>query len=138
VNLVSRARTLLVLVAVSCGLAVVAVDSAPSRGVRDARVEVEARRVVTELFRTLNERLYERTCSLLADGYFDGSPLGRSQCALGLRIGFMWSNEFRVSLDGVRVDGDRAVVKAVVNGAPGRILVVRGDGRYRILRIDGH
>jgi hypothetical protein len=138
VSLVSRARTLLVLVALCCGLAVVAVDSAPSRGVRDARVEVEVRRVVTELFRTLNERRYERTCSLLADGYFDGSPLGRRQCALGLRIGFMWSNEFRVSLAGVRVEGDRAVVRAVVNGAPGRIQIVREDGRYRILRIDEH
>jgi hypothetical protein len=138
VSVVSRARVLLVLVAMSCGLAVVAVDSAPSRGVRGARVEVEARRVVTELFRTLNERRYERTCSLLADGYFDGSPLGRSECALGLRIGFMWSSEFRVRVSGVRSAGDRAVVKATVNGAPGAILIVREHGSYRILRIDGH
>lgn len=133
----SFVRVLAVLAGLSLGLAVVAIDAASSRADGDARVEARARDVVTRLFRTIDERRYASTCDLLADGYFEGSPLGRRRCALGLRIGFMWSNELRIRLGRVRVDGDRVVVEAVVNGAPGTVEVVRETGRFRVLRVDG-
>jgi hypothetical protein len=132
---VSFVRVLAVATALGCSVAVVTIDAASSRANGDARVEAGARQVVSELFRTINERRYSSTCDLLADGYFDGSPVGRRRCALGLRIGFMWSNELRVRLDGVRIDGGRVVVEAVVSGAPGTVEVVREAGRFRVLRV---
>jgi hypothetical protein len=130
------ARILLMLAALSCA-AVASVGAAP-RAEADARVEAEARRVVTELFRTLGERRYARTCALLADAFFaEGPTLGRKHCALGLRIGFTGSPDLRVRLDGVRAESGRAVVEAAVNGVRGRILLVREAGRLRVLRLDG-
>jgi hypothetical protein len=134
---VSRAAVVLVLIALCCTAAVVVVDGASGAGA-DSRVEAEARWVAAELFRTLGERRYVSTCALLADGYFaETLPLGRRHCALGLRIGFMWSNELRVRLRDVRVEGDQAVVRAAVNGVEGRILLVREARRLRILRVGG-
>jgi hypothetical protein len=137
VGLVSRVVPVLVLVVLSCALAVAAVGSASSRARGDARFEAEAQRVVTVFFRTINQRRYERTCALLADGFFEGMPTGRERCALGFRIGFTGLGEFRVRFLGVRVEGDRAVVGTVVDGAPGRIVIVREAGRYRVLRVEG-
>jgi hypothetical protein len=138
---VSRARvrlSLAGLAALGSAAAVIAFAAVPGAPGTEAPVEAEARGVVTELFRTLGERRYASTCALLADGFFaEGPTLGRRHCALGLRLGFMGSPELRVRLEGVRVEGDRAAVRAVVNGLAGQVTLVREAGRLRILRLDG-
>jgi hypothetical protein len=36
----------------------------------------------------------------------------------------MWSDEIRFRVTGIRVDGSRAVVEALVDGVPGRLVLV--------------
>jgi hypothetical protein len=104
-----------------------AVGSAASK----RALETEARDVAVELFRTVNERRYERSCELLADGKTD-----RNLCVVGLRVGFMWSQEIRFRVTGVRLEGDRAFVEAIADGAPGQVVLTRLGGRYRVLRVE--
>jgi hypothetical protein len=48
----------------------------------------------------------------------------------------MWAQEIHLRVTGVRARGNLAVVEALADGAPGRVVLVRVDGRYRILRIE--
>ena len=115
--------------------AVLAVSSAVfgSSG-RRASAEALARSVASEFFQTINERRYARTCDLLsAEFYRRNHVRDKKICALALTIGFTWSQEFRFRISGVSVDGDRAVVRAVADGAPGRIVLVREHGVFKVL-----
>lgn len=95
----------------------------------------EARLVATELFRALNERRYARTCALLADAYFSQGPDGRRWCELGLRVGFVWAQEVEFRVTAVQAGARGAVVAGVADGEPGRVVLVRAAGRYRVLRV---
>ena len=99
----------------------------------DVSEEVEARRVVREFFRTLNARRYDETCALLADGYFARRAAERRHCAIGLRVGFMWSQEIRWRIVGVSTEGAWVVVQTVADGAPGVLLLTRVGGRLHLL-----
>ena len=91
-----------------------------------------------DFFTTLNERRYERTCDLLARGYLRAHRLEQPrQCALGLRIGFMWSQEIRFEIGDVRLRGRQAVVQAVADGARGELVLVREGGRFKVLAVRG-
>jgi hypothetical protein len=127
----------LVLLVLPAAIAVLAAASPSPPLSRPQATEAEARRVAAELFRTIDEHRYASTCALLADGFFDEALVGRRLCALGLRIGFTGSRTFRVHIGRVRAEGGRAVVHAVVDGVPGRIVMVREGGSLRILRLDG-
>jgi hypothetical protein len=94
--------------------------------------------VAHDFFTTLNERRYEHTCDLLARGYLRASRLERaSQCPLGLRIVFMWSQEIRFEIGDVRLRGRKAVVQAVADGARGELVLVREGGRFKVLAVRG-
>jgi hypothetical protein len=100
--------------------------------------ETQAAVVATTFFRSLNARDYVRTCELMSFRFYrrDHVP-SKARCVLGLRIGFMWAPSIRFRILGVRVDRRRAVVSAVANGAPGRIVLVEEHGSFRILSVEG-
>ena len=104
----------------------------------DGRTRSEATSVARAFFTTLNRRRYEQTCDLLAEGYLETHRLeSASQCALGLRIGFMWSQEIRFRIGRVRIRGGRAFVDAIVDGTPGQLVLGREDGRLKVLAAVG-
>ena len=94
--------------------------------------EVHARSVAVEFVRSINARRYERSCALMVSSRND-----RATCAIGLRIGFMWSQEIRFRITGVRLDDDLAIVSALADGSPGRVVLQRFGDRYRVLRVEG-
>ena len=91
----------------------------------------EARSVASELFRSVNERRYGHTCDLLVT-----SPR-RDLCVAGLRAGLMGWHVVVFRITGVTLAGRRAIVHAVADGVPGRVVLVHQRGRWRVLRLEG-
>src|SRR5262245_31282269 len=102
-----------------------------------AAARAEAHATAARFFRSINERRYDKTCALLSASYYRRHSLDPARCALGLRIGFMWSDEIRFRVTSVRVDGSRAVVEASVDGVPGRLVLVRERGRFEVSSVLG-
>ena len=118
----------------SVAAGVVVVGSA-SGGAAAARAEAQA--TAGAFFRSINQRRYDWTCALLSASYYHRHGLDSQRCALGLRVGFMWSDEIRFRLTDVRVDGSRAVVDALVDGVPGRLVLVSERGRFKVSSVLG-
>ena len=94
--------------------------------------------VAARFFRSLNERRYGETCRLLSARFYRENHVpNRTRCVLGLRVGFAWAPEIRFRIVDVHIDGHRAVVSAVANGAPGRIALVEEGGLFKILSVRG-
>jgi hypothetical protein len=103
-----------------------------------ASAEARAAATVTMFFRSINARHYARTCELMSVRFYRENHVPtKERCVLGLRVGFMWSPSIRFRIIGVLVDGRRAVVTAIANGAPGRIVLVDDHGSFRILSVSG-
>jgi hypothetical protein len=101
-------------------------------------VEAEARQVVRNLFVSLNARRYADTCALLGDGYYRQNAGTTPQtCEIGLRVGLMWTQRIRFRITAVVVHGDRVVVSARADGAPGRVVLAREEGRLKVQAIAG-
>lgn len=134
---VAIAGSLLVVVTtLTVSLAVGAAPSARAEVQRAPAEAREARSVTSEFFRTLNQLRYGRTCELLATAYYERNRVpNKRHCAMGLRVGFMSPRIF-VRITGVSVEGDRAVVRATANGAPGIITLVKEEGRFKILSME--
>jgi anti-sigma-K factor RskA len=100
--------------------------------------EALARGTVREFFQSINTRHYERTCALMSARFYRNNDVpDRARCVLALRIGFTWAQSYRFTILHVRVHGHRAIVEAVVNGAPGRIVLLEESSRYRVLSVGG-
>jgi hypothetical protein len=99
---------------------------------------VEARSVAVEFFRSQNERRYDDTCRLLSRGFYASHGLrnGRT-CAAVMRVEFVWNLRIEFRIGKATREGARVVVQAVVDGAPGRIVLVREGGGLRILAVEG-
>ena len=98
--------------------------------------EALARSTVREFFRSINTRHYERTCALMSDRFYrDNDVPDRARCVLACRIGFTWSQAFRFRILGVRLNGSRAIVAAVANGAPGPIVLIEEAGRFKVVSV---
>jgi len=105
---------------------------------RTVSADTRAAAVAVRFFRSLNERRYGETCRLMSARFYRENHVpSRTRCALGLRIGFAWAPEIRFRIVDVRIDGSRAVVSAVANGAPGRIALVEEAGLFKILSVRG-
>jgi hypothetical protein len=95
-----------------------------------------ARRTVREFFQSIDARDYERTCELMSARFYrDNNVPHRARCVLALRIGFTWSQSFRFRILGVRMQGSRAIVAALANGAPGRIVLIEEGGRFKVVSV---
>jgi hypothetical protein len=100
--------------------------------------EAQARSVAIEFFRSQNERQYDRTCALLSRGFYASHRLpDRQTCVASLRVSFLWSGPIAFRIGAVERDGNRFVVHAVADGAPGRIVLVRQDGDLKIVAVQG-
>ena len=109
-----------------------------SGSARGPSPEAMARQTATEFFQTIDARRYERTCDLLAaEFYRENHVPDKARCALALRIGFTWAPSYRFRIVGVRVEGDRAVVEALANGAPGQIVLVEEHGQFKVVSLEG-
>ena len=98
--------------------------------------EALARSTVREFFQSINSRHYERTCELMSARFYRANNVpDHARCVLALRIGFTWSQSFRFTILGVRVEGSRAVVSALANGAPGRIVLVKEADRFNVVSV---
>ena len=100
--------------------------------------EALARGTVREFFQSINTRHYERTCELMSARFYrnNGVP-DRARCVLALRIGFTWTQSFRFRIVGVRMNGSKATVAALANGAPGRIVLIEEAGRFKVVSVGG-
>jgi hypothetical protein len=100
--------------------------------------ETRAAVVTRMFFRSINARHYAQTCMLMSSRFYHENDVpSRARCVLGLRVGFMWAPSIRFRIVGVSVDGRRAVVSAVANGTPGRIVLVEERGSFRVLSVHG-
>jgi hypothetical protein len=126
-------------VALATALATLGIDGTLSAK-RSAFVatDAQARHVAVEFFRSQNERRYETTCRLLSDGFIESHALrDRRTCTAVMRVAFVWSGRIDFRIGKVVREGNRVVVHAVADRAPGRIVLVREDGALRILAVDG-
>jgi hypothetical protein len=99
---------------------------------------MQARSVAVEFFRSQNERRYDDTCRLLSNGFIRSHRLrDRRTCAAVMRVAFVWSGKIDFRIGGIARSGDRVIVNAVADRAPGRLVLVREDGRLRILAVQG-
>jgi hypothetical protein len=100
--------------------------------------EARARSVAVEFFRSQNERQYDRTCRLFSHRFYARHHLpDRQTCVALLRVSFMWSGQIEFRIGAVERDGDRFVVRAIADGAPGQIVLVRESGDLKILAVRG-
>jgi hypothetical protein len=100
--------------------------------------EALARSSASEFFQSINARHFERTCELMSARFYRENHVpDRARCVLALRVGFTWAPTFRFRILGVRFVGDRAIVAANANGAPGRIVLLEERGRFRVLSAGG-
>ena len=115
--------------ALTVGVASSGASHGPSR-------EALARSTAREFFESINARHYDRTCALMsARFYSDNHVPDRERCVLALRIGFTWSQPFRFKILNVRFRGSRAIVAALANGAPGRIVLVKEADRFKVVSV---
>lgn len=107
-------------------------------GANGETLVAQARHVAVEFFRSQNERRYDDLCGLLSRGFIRTHALrDRRTCAAVCRVAFVWSLRIEFRIGRVVYQGDRLVVQAVADGAPGRIVLVREDGSLKILAVEG-
>ena len=117
--------------ALGIGAALSGSGHAPSR-------EALARSTAREFFQTINTRHFERTCALMSARFYRENHLpDRARCVLALRIGFTWAPSYRFRILSVRLQDHRAMVDAVADGTPGRIVLAEDNGRFRVLSVGG-
>jgi hypothetical protein len=127
----TRLHVVLAILAVTASLAPAAL-AAPRLS-----AEEEARGVTVAFFRSINERRYEQTCRLLSKAYYKKYRIpSMRHCVAGLRISFMWSQEIRFRITDIEVERERAVVSATADGVPGRVLLIRERGVFKVLELE--
>jgi hypothetical protein len=98
--------------------------------------EALARSTVREFFQSINARHYEKTCALMSAHFYHYNHVpDRARCALALRIGFVWTQSFRFRILAVRTNGSKAIVTALANRAPGRIVLIEEAGRFKVVSV---
>jgi hypothetical protein len=133
----ARQRAIGAAVAILTSAALGAGCTAEAAGGTDSAA-VEARRVAVEFFRSQNERRYDDTCRLLSHGFIESHALrDRRTCAAVMRVAFVWNGKIRFRIGKVTSEGGRVAVRAVADGAPGLILLVREAGSLKILSVEG-
>jgi hypothetical protein len=125
--------------AAGAALALAAASAVPATAAASgpwAVARSQARTVVRTFFRTLNARQYAKTCDLLSKRFFRINHVpNRRRCVLGLQATFSMTVAIRFRITGIRGDGGRAVVRAIANGAPGEIVLVKEGGAFKILSV---
>jgi hypothetical protein len=97
---------------------------------------VEAQQVVHRFFQTLNDRQFAKTCDLMSRRFYRANHVqSKRRCMLGLAATFSNTATIHFRVVSIRSDHGRTIVRVLANGAPGTIVLVREDGRLKILSI---
>jgi hypothetical protein len=97
----------------------------------------EARTTARQFLAALAASDYERACDLLGrDFYRQNHVPDRAHCVSGLNAG-MGRVAIPYRITRVSAGGGRATVDALVDGAPGKLLLVGEGDRYKVLAVDG-
>ena len=98
--------------------------------------EAQARAVVQLFFQTINAHQFARTCGLFSKRFYVRNHVpDEKHCALGLAAGVGMGPRVFFRILGVHTTGELTVVKALANGAPGAIVLVKEGGRLKILSV---
>jgi hypothetical protein len=120
----------------AASLLVAGVAFVPVSAANGSSFEREARRTVAAFFASINARNFDKTCDLFSKRFYRAHRFrDKALCVLTLKIGFTWEPSYRFQIVGVEIDGDRAIVRALADGIPGRLVLVREGGRYKILTV---
>ena len=107
-------------------------------GANGASLAVQAKHVAFEFFQSQNERRYDDLCALFSRGFISAHALrDRRTCVAVSHAVFVWSLRIEFRIGRVAREGDRLVVQAVADGAPGRIVLVLEAGSLKILAVEG-
>jgi hypothetical protein len=107
-------------------------------GSNDVAFAVQAQHVAFEFFQSQNERRYGDLCALFSRGFIRAHALrDRRTCAAVTRVAFVWNGKIDFRIGKAVREGDRFVVQAVADGAPGLIVLVLEDGSLKILAVEG-
>jgi hypothetical protein len=103
-----------------------------------AAAEAQARAAATLFFRTLNAKHYEQACNMMSARFYRVNKVpDKARCVLGLRVGFMGVDAVRFKIIGVHLKDDRAVIQALADRAPGKIVLIQERGVFKVLSLRG-
>ena len=134
-----KPRTLLATaVVVTAVVAGAAVGIALSASKAAASPEAKATAVVKQFMQTLENGRFARTCQLLSARFYrEHHVASRARCELALRATFTGAAvKFKVLDVEIDRDRNRAVVRAIANGAPGKIVLVQENHLFKVLSVD--
>lgn len=96
----------------------------------------EAKRVTVRFFTALDQGRWNQACSLLAREFYRRHHVpDKRHCIVGFTIG-MSGTAVRYRIGRVEAKGDKVVVHAVVDGAPGTVQLVKEKRRgYRVIEL---
>jgi hypothetical protein len=98
----------------------------------------EARAVALQFFQTIDQRRYAQTCNLLSVRFYRQNHVpDKRHCLLGLSVGMAMSPSYRFEIADVRLTSRGALVSALANGQPGRLILVREGGGFKVLAVQG-
>ncbi len=107
-------------------------------GSRGSSAAAEARAVAAQFFRTIDQRHYAQTCELLSAGFYRQNHVpDKRHCVIGLSVGMAMAPSYRFRITSVRLTRDGAIVSARANGLPGHLVLVREEGGFKVLAIQG-
>jgi hypothetical protein len=130
-----KTRTLISAVFAAAALAGLGIGLALAAARGRAATDV-ARAVAVEFFATLNERRYAQTCDLLSAGFYRQNHVpDKRHCVLGLSAGMAMAPSYRFRISGVQLTRSGAVVEAFADGQPGRLVLVREAGSFKVLAV---
>jgi len=126
-------------VAVGLVVAVAAVWIAFPASNAPASPEAQAKAVARQFMRSLGTAQFGRTCRLLSARFYRENHVpSRKRCELALRVTFTGAAvRFKILIAQVDRDRNRAVVHALANGAPGKIVLVQERGVFKVLSVAG-
>jgi hypothetical protein len=111
---------------------------AAPRGNTAATAAAEARSVAVTFFRTIDQRRYGQTCDLLSTSFYRRNHVpDKRHCMLGLSVGMAMAPSYRFEITNVRMTRRGALVSALANGVPGRLVLVREGSSFKILAVQG-
>jgi len=135
-----KLRALLATTLVVLGVVVAAaVGIALSPSKASASPEAKATAVARQFMRSLGTAQFARTCRLLSTRFYRENHVpSRQRCELALRATFTGAAvRFKILNAHVDRERNRAVVRALANGAPGTIVLVQEHGLFRVLSVAG-
>jgi hypothetical protein len=116
----------------------VGMAAATSASTPVAPPETQATLVASQFMQALNTKRFGRTCALLSERFYgENHVASRESCARALRAGFSGAPRVRFSIRKVTVGDGYAVVRGLIHGASGKIVLIEENDVFRVLSVSG-